>query len=61
VGTAAAIVANLLITSVVFRPPGAIWRVEKQFISKFAMLLLAAITIMMVRKRIEVFIAAHAA
>jgi len=58
--TAAASVDQILIASVVFRFAGDIKRVET-IVSKIAMLLLAAVAIMMVRKQIEVFIAASAA
>ena len=59
--TAAAIVANILIAGTVFFFAGTISRVLGQvgekIISKIAMLLLAAIGVMMVRKGIESFIA----
>lgn len=60
--TAAAIVANILIAGIVFFYSGTISRVLGQvgekIISKIAMLLLAAIGVMMVRKGIESFPAA---
>jgi len=60
--TAAAIVANILIAGIVFRFAGTIsrvlGRVGEKIVSKIAMLLLAAIAVMMIRKGIEVFIAA---
>lgn len=60
--TAAAIVANILIAGAVFFFAGTISRVLGQvgekILSKIAMLLLAAIGVMMVRKGIESFIAA---
>ena len=63
--TAAAIVANILIASMVFFFAGTIGRVlgrtGEKIISKIAMLLLAAIAVMMVRKGIEIFIAAGVA
>lgn len=59
--TAAAIVANILIAGIVFRFAGSIGRVlgrvGEKIVSKIAMLLLAAIAVMMVRKGIEAFIA----
>lgn len=59
--TAAAIVANILIAGAVFFYSGSISRmlgqVGEKIISKIAMLLLAAIGVMMVRKGIESFIA----
>lgn len=62
VWTAAAIVANILIAGTVFLFAGTIGHVLGQtgekIISKIAMLLLAAIGVMMVRKGIESFIAA---
>lgn len=63
--TAAAIVANILIAGIVFFFAGSIGRVlgrtGEKIISKIAMLLLAAIAVMMVRKGIEAFIAAGVA
>lgn len=60
--TAAAIVANILIAGAVFFFAGTIGhvlgQVGEKIISKIAMLLLAAIGVMMVRKGIESFIAA---
>lgn len=60
--TAIAIVANILIAGVVFSFSGAIsnalGRTGENIISKIAMLLLAAIAVMMVRKGVESFIAA---
>lgn len=60
--TATAIVANILIAGIVFFFAGSIGRVlgrvGEKIISKIAMLLLAAIAVMMVRKGIEAFIAA---
>lgn len=60
--TAAALVANILIAGIVFRFAGGIGRVlgrtGEKIVSKIAMLLLAAIAVMMVRKGIEAFIAA---
>ena len=62
--TAAAIVANILIAGLVFRFAAGIGRllgrVGEKIVSKIAMLLLAAIAVMMVRKGIEAFIAAAA-
>jgi len=58
--TAAAIVANILIAGIVFRFAGSIGRVlgrvGEKIVSKIAMLLLAAIAVMMVRKGIEIFL-----
>lgn len=63
--TAAAIVANILIAGIVFFFAGSIGRVlgrtGEKIISKIAMLLLAAIAVMMVRKGIEAFVAAGVA
>ena len=63
--TAAAIVANVLIAGIVFRFAAGIGRVMgragEKIVSKIAMLLLAAIAVMMVRKGIEGFIAAGVA
>ncbi|MDP2787568.1 MAG: MarC family protein [Pseudomonadota bacterium] len=63
--TAAAIVANILIAGIVFRFAGSIsrvlGRVGEKIVSKIAMLLLAAIAVMMVRKGIEAFISAGVA
>lgn len=63
--TAAAIVANVLIAGIVFFFAGSIGRVlgraGEKIVSKIAMLLLAAIAVMMVRKGIEAFIAAGVA
>ena len=60
--TAAAIIANILIAGTVFFFASTIGRVLGQvgekIISKIAMLLLAAIGVMMVRKGVEAFIAA---
>lgn len=62
--TAAAIVANILIAGIVFRFAGGIGRVlgrvGEKIVSKIAMLLLAAIAVMMVRKGIEAFLTAGA-
>ncbi len=62
--TAAAIVANILIAGIVFRFAGSIGRVlgrvGEKIVSKIAMLLLAAIAVMMVRKGIEAFLTAGA-
>ena len=59
--TAAAIIANILIAGIVFRfattISHALGRVGEKIVSKIAMLLLAAIAVMMVRKGIEAFIA----
>jgi len=59
--TAAAIVANILIAGIVFFFAGGIGRVlgrtGEKIVSKIAMLLLAAIAVMMVRKGIEAYIA----
>lgn len=63
--TAAAILANILIAGVAFRFAGSIGRVlgraGEKIVSKIAMLLLAAIAVMMVRKGIEAFVAAGVA
>lgn len=63
--TAAAIVANILIAGIVFFFAGSIGRLlgrtGEKIVSKIAMLLLAAIAVMMVRKGIEAFIAAGVA
>lgn len=63
--TAAAIVANILIVGTMFFFAGTISRalgqVGEKIISKIAMLLLAAIGVMMVRKGVEAFIAAGVA
>lgn len=63
--TATAIVANIVIAGIVFRFAGSIGRVlgrtGEKIVSKIAMLLLAAIAVMMVRKGIEAFIAAGVA
>lgn len=62
--TAAAIVANILIAGIVFHFAGSIGRVlgrvGEKIVSKIAMLLLAAIAVMMVRKGIEAFLTAGA-
>lgn len=59
--TAAAIVANIVIAGLVFRFAAGIGRVlgrvGEKIVSKIAMLLLAAIAVMMVRKGIETYIA----
>jgi len=59
--TAAAIVANILIAGLVFRFAagigGVLGRVGEKIVSKIAMLLLAAIAVMMVRKGVETYIA----
>ncbi len=59
--TAAAVVANILIAGLVFSFAGGIGRVlghvGEKIVSKIAMLLLAAIAVMMVRKGIEAYIA----
>jgi multiple antibiotic resistance protein len=63
--TAIAIIANILIAGAVFFFAGTISRilgkVGEKIISKIAMLLLAAIAVMMVRKGIEAFLAAGVA
>jgi len=59
--TAAAIIASILVVGLAFRFSGRIVRVSgtiaARISSKIAMLLLAAIAVMMVRKGIEVFVA----
>lgn len=63
--TAAAIVANILIAGLMFRYAAGIsrglGRAGVKIVSKVAMLLLAAIAVMMVRKGIEIFVAAGVA
>lgn len=60
--TAAAIIANILVAGIVFRFAASIGRVlgrvGEKIVSKIAMLLLAAIAVMMVRKGIEAYITA---
>jgi multiple antibiotic resistance protein len=60
VNTAAAIIANILVAGLVFRFSGLIGRalgtVGARIASKIAMLFLAAIAVMMVRKGIEAFV-----